>query len=95
MPRAPQGADYQNIVTEGRVESGTATQLITVGATLGGVILTLLANAYLERRRARDTRDLESMRFDSEHARWIRDERLKAYAGLSDGVPLCGVADQG
>ncbi|MGW6710833.1 hypothetical protein ACWGDE_38920 [Streptomyces sp. NPDC054956] len=65
------------------MESGTATQLITVGATLGGVVLTLLANGYLERRRARDTRELESLRVDSEHAKWLREERTKAYAGLS------------
>ncbi|MEW2308961.1 hypothetical protein AB0918_10045 [Streptomyces sp. NPDC006864] len=65
------------------MESGTATQLITVGATLSGVVLTLLVNAYLERRRARDTRELESMRNDSEHSKWLREERTKAYAGLS------------
>jgi hypothetical protein len=38
------------------MEPGIATQLITVSATLAGVVLTLLANAFLERRRARDTR---------------------------------------
>ncbi|MEU6882430.1 hypothetical protein [Streptomyces sp. NPDC046712] len=65
------------------MEPGTATQLITVGATLGGVVLTLLANAYLERRRARDSRELESMRSESEHSKWLREERTKAYAGLS------------
>ncbi|WP_405786799.1 hypothetical protein [Streptomyces sp. NBC_00029] len=65
------------------MEFGTATQLITVGATLSGVVLTLLANAYLERRRARDTRELESMRWDADHSTWLREERTKAYAGLS------------
>lgn len=60
-----------------------ATQLITVGATLSGVVLTLVTNAYLEGRRARDARELESLRLASEHAKWLRDERLKAYAGLS------------
>ncbi|MFC9654101.1 MULTISPECIES: hypothetical protein [unclassified Streptomyces] len=65
------------------MEFGTATQLITVGATLSGVVLTLVANAYLERRRARDTRELESMRLGAEHSTWLREERTKAYAGLS------------
>ncbi|MFD7785386.1 hypothetical protein ACFV4Q_20160 [Streptomyces nojiriensis] len=65
------------------MEFGTATQLITVGATLSGVVLTLLANAYLERHRARDTRELESLRINSEHSKWLREERTKAYAGLS------------
>lgn len=60
-----------------------ATQLITVGATLSGVVLTLVTNAFLETRRAREARALESMRLASERARWLRDERLKAYAGLS------------
>ena len=60
-----------------------ATQLITVGATLSGVVLTFVTNAYLEGRRARDTRELESLRLESEHAKWLRDERLKAYAGLA------------
>jgi hypothetical protein len=61
----------------------TRTQLITVAATLGGVMFTLAANAYLERRRARDTRELESLRLASERAKWLRDERFKAYASLS------------
>ncbi|MFE0631592.1 hypothetical protein ACFW3D_32140 [Streptomyces sp. NPDC058864] len=65
------------------MEPGTATQLITVGATLGGVVLTLLANASLEQRRARDTRALEAMRLEGEQGRWLRDERLKAYSALS------------
>jgi len=65
------------------MESGVATQLITAGATLAGVVLTLLTNAFLERRRARDTRRLESLRFMSDRVTWLRDERQKAYAGLS------------
>ncbi|MGH3380126.1 MAG: hypothetical protein ACRDP6_35885 [Actinoallomurus sp.] len=59
------------------------TQLITVGATLSGVVLTLVTNAYLERRRVRDARELESLRLESEQEKWLRDERVKAYAGLS------------
>jgi hypothetical protein len=65
------------------MDAGTETQLITVAATLSGVVLTLVANAYLERRRARDTRELESLRLASDRARWLRDERLKAYGALS------------
>ncbi|GII31162.1 hypothetical protein Pmi06nite_46040 [Planotetraspora mira] len=61
-----------------------ATQLITVTATLGGVVLTLLTNAFLERRRARDSRNLEAMRLNFEHAKWLRDERQKAYRNLSE-----------
>lgn len=63
--------------------SETTTQLITVAATLGGVVLTLTANAYTERRRARDTRELEKLRHGTEHATWLRNERVRAYAGLS------------
>jgi hypothetical protein len=59
------------------------TQLITVGATLSGVVLTLATNAHLERRRLRDARELEALRLESERAKWLRDERVKAYAGLS------------
>ena len=65
------------------METGIATQLIAVSATLAGVVLTLFANAFLERRRARDTRWLESVRFASQRATWLRDERQKAYGGLS------------
>lgn len=65
------------------MQAGIATQLITVGATLSGVVLTFVANAYLEGRRAREARELGSLRVASERARWLRDERLKAYAGLS------------
>jgi hypothetical protein len=59
------------------------TQLITVGATLGGVLLTLASTAYNERRRAQDARELESMRLASEQAVWLREQRVRAYAGLS------------
>lgn len=65
------------------MEAGTATQLITVAATLSGVVLTLVVNAYLEQRRAHDAPDLESLHLSSEHAKCLRDERLKAYLGLS------------
>jgi hypothetical protein len=65
------------------MDASIATQLITVGATLAGVLLTLAANAHLERRRSRDTRELESLRLASEHARWLRDERVKAYAAFA------------
>ncbi|MFJ2007758.1 hypothetical protein [Streptomyces chartreusis] len=61
----------------------TTTQVITVAATLSGAVLTLLANAYLERRRGRDARELEVMRRTAEHAQWLRDARLNAYAQLS------------
>lgn len=46
-------------------------------------MLTLAANAYLERRRARDTHELEALRSAAEHQKWLRDERLNAYATLS------------
>jgi len=65
------------------MDASVATQLITVGATLSAVVLTLGTNAYLEGRRARDARALESMRLASEHAKWLRDERMKAYAEFS------------
>jgi hypothetical protein len=60
-----------------------ATQLITVAATLTGVLLTLVVNAYLERRRAQDTRDVETLRLASEQAKWLRDERVTTYATFS------------
>jgi hypothetical protein len=60
-----------------------ATQLVTVVGTLGGVVLTLASTTYLERRRARDSRESESRRLAAEHAAWLRDQRVKAYAGLS------------
>lgn len=65
------------------MEAGTATQLITAGATLAGVVLTLLTTAFLERQRARDARMLETLRMTSERAKWLRDQRQKAYAALS------------
>jgi hypothetical protein len=65
------------------VDNALATQLITVGATLGGVVLTLVANAFLERRRAREAHRLESLRTAAEHSKWLRDERMKAYAAFS------------
>jgi len=36
-------------------------RLITVAATLSGVVLTLIANAYLERRRAQDARERKAV----------------------------------
>ncbi|OLF13613.1 hypothetical protein [Actinophytocola xanthii] len=65
------------------VEPSVVTQLVTAGATLGGVVLTLLANAFLERRRGRDAHRLEALRLGAEHTRWLRDERVRAYAELS------------
>jgi len=65
------------------MDPATATQLITAGSTLAGVILTLLTTAFLERRRARDARDLEALHLQSERAKWLRDARQEAYAGLS------------
>jgi hypothetical protein len=65
------------------VESAVTSQIVAVAATLSGVVLTLLANAYLERRRARDARVLESLRLSAEHTKWLRDERTKAYASFS------------
>jgi hypothetical protein len=65
------------------METGIATQVVTASATLAGVVLTLLANAFQERRRARDMRWIESLRFASQQATWLREERQKAYGGLS------------
>jgi len=62
---------------------GVSTQLITVGATLAGVVLTLGVNALLEVRRATDARAMETLRLSAERANWIRDERVKPYAALS------------
>jgi hypothetical protein len=67
----------------GTMGTGIATQLITVAATLSGVVLTLAANAYLQIRTARETRMLESLRFTAEHGKWLRDQRVKAYGELS------------
>lgn len=63
--------------------TGIATQLITVGATLSGVVLTLAANAYLQIRTARETRLLESLRVTTEHGKWLRDQRVRAYGDLA------------
>lgn len=65
------------------MDTGIATQLITVGATLSGVVLTLVANAYLQIRTARETRVLESLRVTTEHGKWLRDQRVKAYGDLA------------
>ncbi|MBV9013747.1 MAG: hypothetical protein JO272_17200 [Pseudonocardiales bacterium] len=65
------------------METGIATQLITAGSTLTAVVLTLLTNAFLEHRRARDARRLETLRMTSERAKWLRDERQNSYASLS------------
>ena len=85
------------------MEAGTATQLITVAATLSGVVLTLIANAYLERRRARDARELESLHLSSEHAKCLADpghdpgsltagqDAPASGDGLAAGNPLGGV----
>jgi hypothetical protein len=65
------------------VDDALAAQLITVGATLGGVVLTLAGSALVERRRAQEARRLETVRLAAEHTKWLRDERMKAYAGFS------------
>jgi hypothetical protein len=65
------------------VESAVTSQIVAVAATLSGVVLTLLTNAYLERRRARDAQRLETLRLAAEHTKWLRDERTKAYATFS------------
>jgi hypothetical protein len=51
--------------------------------TASRVMLTLLANAFPERRRAGDTRWLESVRLAAQRSSALRDERQKAYGGLS------------
>lgn len=68
------------------MDNALATQLVTVGATLSGVVLTLLANAMLERRRAREAHRLETLRLSAEHTKWLRDERMRAYAAFSLAV---------
>jgi hypothetical protein len=65
------------------VEPSVVPQLVTAGSTLAGVVLTLLANAYLEHRRGREAHRLESLRLSAEHSRWLRDERVRAYAEFS------------
>ncbi|MEU8634969.1 hypothetical protein AB0C38_22555 [Amycolatopsis sp. NPDC048633] len=66
------------------MDSGTTTQLITVGATLGGVLLTLLTTTLVEGRKLKATQRAEERKRAAEHATWLRDERVKAYAGLSN-----------
>ncbi|MEA5367467.1 hypothetical protein VA596_48610 [Amycolatopsis sp., V23-08] len=65
------------------MDSGTTTQLITVGATLGGVVLTLLTNTFVESRKLKATQRVEAQKRATDQANWLRDERVKAYAGLS------------
>ncbi|MET8845460.1 hypothetical protein [Amycolatopsis sp. NPDC004625] len=65
------------------MDSGTTTQLITVGATLGGVVLTLLTNTFVEARKLKATQRAEAQKRVADHAAWLRDERVKAYASLS------------
>ncbi|WP_326955485.1 hypothetical protein [Amycolatopsis sp. NBC_01286] len=65
------------------MDSGTTTQLITVGATLGGVVLTLLTTTFVEGRKLKATQRTEALRRAADRATWLRDERVKAYAGLS------------
>lgn len=66
------------------MDSGTTTQLITVGATLGGVVLTLLTTTLVEGRKLKATQRAEARKRVADHADWLRDERVKAYAGLSN-----------
>ncbi|WP_086843460.1 hypothetical protein [Amycolatopsis kentuckyensis] len=65
------------------MDSGTTTQLITVGATLGGVVLTLLTTTFVEGRKLKASQRAEAQKRAAEHANWLRDERVKAYASLS------------
>jgi hypothetical protein len=65
------------------VDGGLATQLITVGATLSGVVLTMVGSVLLERRRAREAHRLETVRLAAEHTKWLREERTGAYAAFS------------
>jgi hypothetical protein len=65
------------------MSSELATQLITAGATLTGVVVTLIANAFVEARRTKAAEDLESLRLTAEHTKWLRDERVRAYGQLS------------
>jgi hypothetical protein len=65
------------------MDSGTTTQLITVGATLGGVVLTLLTNTFVESRKLKATQRVEAQKRATDRANWLRDERVKAYANLS------------
>ncbi|WP_370971341.1 hypothetical protein [Amycolatopsis sp. cg9] len=65
------------------MESGTTTQLITVGATLGGVLLTMLTTTFVEGRKLKAAQRAEERKRAADHADWLRDERVKAYANLS------------
>ncbi|WP_410615969.1 hypothetical protein [Amycolatopsis sp. lyj-109] len=65
------------------MDSGTTTQLITVSATLGGVVLTLLTTTFVEGRKLKATHRAEAQKRAADHANWLRDERVKAYASLS------------
>ncbi|RSD23589.1 hypothetical protein [Amycolatopsis eburnea] len=65
------------------MDSGTTTQLITVGATLGGVVLTLLTTTFVESRKLKAAQRAEERKRAADHAGWLRDERVKAYASLS------------
>ncbi|WP_328614190.1 hypothetical protein OHS18_39225 [Amycolatopsis sp. NBC_00355] len=65
------------------MDSGTTTQLITVGATLGGVVLTLLTTTFVEGRKLKATQRAEAQKRATDQANWLRDERVKAYASLS------------
>ncbi|MEV6608457.1 hypothetical protein [Kutzneria sp. NPDC051319] len=65
------------------MDAGTTTQLITVGATLSGVVLTLVANAFVESRKLKAAQRVEAQKRAADRANWLRDERVKAYAGLS------------
>jgi hypothetical protein len=62
------------------LSQGIATQLITAAATLAGVFLTLITNSYLDHRRSKDTRSLEILRLDSEHNKWLMDQRMHSYS---------------
>jgi hypothetical protein len=46
-------------------------------------VLTLVTNAMLENRRLRAAHRIESLKAAADQAKWLRDERVKAYAGLS------------
>jgi hypothetical protein len=61
------------------MDSGTTTRLITVGATLGGVVPTLLTNTFVESRELKATQRVEAQKRATDQATWLRDERVKAY----------------
>ncbi len=60
-----------------------ATQVITAASALAGVTLTFVSSAYLERRRAREARQQEASRVAAERAKWLREQRQKAYTALA------------